>query len=444
MKGLGRYARGLLAAGAALFCFHPTRAAEGMRLESGAAVTADNPLAGLPSKPAGAHIDKIKALGDNAWTILGQAASDPRWAKEGEARGRAYAPKMAYAPDLGGAFFCGTGVHGAKRSDGHYMDDLWFYDANAHGWICLYPGAGPETRLHLDEKGFEVTEKGDHIPISYLSHAYYNTTYNTDLRLYHIVWTQCPWWGGAVPQRWNWLGLPEDKRVYGNVGPVIGSAKHPLFWNVASNKWERKFIEGPGPGGRFEGVAEYIPELKKTVYTGSNRSTWFYDYASNTWSAGPQLEPAGAGHYEQIGCFDSKRGHLYVGFSKGGLGRLDLKANTWQQVKGENQPEDLGSSSNTYLAYDVAGDVLVWKQPHGPVFVYEAEKNRWTNLGNRWTEQPSGNPYPDIPSPRFHVKYMGWHGFYNVALNVHIFYLAGDSGRSDANFVAYRYKAAVK
>ena len=42
------------------------------------------PLADLPSKP-GAHLDKIKALGDNQWVNLGAPAADPKW---GKARGR--------------------------------------------------------------------------------------------------------------------------------------------------------------------------------------------------------------------------------------------------------------------------------------------------------------------------------------------------------------------
>ena len=154
--------------------------------------------------------------------------------------------------------------------------------------------------------------------MSYLSHGYYNTTYNTDLRLYHVMWTQCPWWN--IPQRWEWLGIPQEKRTYGNVGPIIPQVKHPLFWDVARGKWDRKFVEGPGPGGRFEGVAEYIPSIKKTIYTYANGATWFYDYATHAWTAGPTIVPKGAGNYEQIGCFDSRRGRLYAGHGKDGFG----------------------------------------------------------------------------------------------------------------------------
>src|SRR5262249_55031369 len=94
------------------------------------------PLTGLPSKP-GAHLAKIQALGDNEWLDLGAPVPDPKW---GKARGRSWSAPMPYASDLGGAFLFGEGVHGYTKPDGHYMDDLWFYDANAHRWICIYPG----------------------------------------------------------------------------------------------------------------------------------------------------------------------------------------------------------------------------------------------------------------------------------------------------------------
>src|SRR5438477_10887150 len=81
------------------------------------------PLAGLPGKPA-AHVDRIKALGDHEWLELGAPAADPKW---GRARGRSWTSVMPFAPELGGAFLFGEGIHGYSKPDGHYMDDLWFY-----------------------------------------------------------------------------------------------------------------------------------------------------------------------------------------------------------------------------------------------------------------------------------------------------------------------------
>src|SRR5215216_1094253 len=95
------------------------------------------PLAGLPSEP-GSHVEKIKALPDNSWLELGKPAADPKW---GRARGRSWTARMPLAPELRGAFLFGEGEHGYAKPDGHYMDDLWFYDVNGHRWVCCYPGA---------------------------------------------------------------------------------------------------------------------------------------------------------------------------------------------------------------------------------------------------------------------------------------------------------------
>ena len=385
---------------------------------------ATNPLEALPSKPNAKHIEKIKALGDNEWIILGQAAGCKRFPRKSIARGRAWGPKMAYAQDLGGAFFCGTGVHGAQP-EGYYMDDLWFYDANAHAWICLYPGGTKTMKLKLDKNGFEVNEQGNHIPVSYLSHAYNNITYDTDLKKYFIFWTQCPWWTKALPNRKEWLGL--DNYNYGYSGKVIPNGKHPLFWDVKTGKWERRFVSGKGPGGRFEGVMEYIPSKKQTFRL-HHGSVFYYDYSKNEWiSSGAKRVPIS---YDSSGCFDSKSGKIYV--AKGKLFYVyDIKTNTWKEIKAEGQPEDLGATSRVQFYFDTANDVIMLHKSHGPIYIYDPKKNKWTDMGNTT---------PKIPWKRYNVKYMCWHGFYNKELNVHLFYLAGDSGLNDANWLAYRYK----
>jgi hypothetical protein len=80
------------------------------------------PLASLPTPP-GPHIDKIKALADNAWIPLGAPASDPKW---GKARGRSWGSVFPYAPELNAAFLCGEGIHGwYNKQTNRYMDDLW-------------------------------------------------------------------------------------------------------------------------------------------------------------------------------------------------------------------------------------------------------------------------------------------------------------------------------
>src|SRR5262249_31402008 len=136
---------------------------------SGDAPARSGPLASLPS-PRGEHCRRIEALGDKSWLRLEKPAPDPKW---GSARGRSWASKMAYAPDLRVAFLCGEGVHGWwNHETGRYMDDLWAYDANGNRWICVYPGADVHgLELKLDKNGIETTLEGEAIPVAQLGHA---------------------------------------------------------------------------------------------------------------------------------------------------------------------------------------------------------------------------------------------------------------------------------
>lgn len=395
------------------------------------------PLAGLPS-PLGPHVEKIKALRSNEWLELGCPAADPRWGKEGIARGRAWGGRsICSASGLGGAFFCGTGVHGYVKTDGHYMDDLWFYDINAHRWICLYPGASKQTKLTLDKNGFEVNESGDPIPISYLSHAYGNMTYDSDLRKLLIIWSQCPWWGSAVPQRWEWLGIPEDQRAYGSAGPVIANGRHPLFWDVSTGKWERRFVSEHGGfetrGAAWGHLTEYVPSMKRTFHGGAcyhgsrGHAGWFYEYGSNRWIQAKTAQPQSMGPAGHNGCYDSKRERIY---SLGGarMSYFDLSSNVWVEVKGKSQPEDFGSSNNGRLTFDAASGKLVWHPGDGEkgnVRIYDSDADAW--------EKPERR----LPKPAYRGMV---HGFYDEKLNAHFYYLAGDSGNEGTTMLVYRYR----
>ncbi|PCJ57662.1 MAG: hypothetical protein COA79_15565 [Planctomycetota bacterium] len=387
----------------------------------------ENPLANLPTKPNDAHLAKIKALGDNEWVILGQAAACDRFPRKKLARGRAWASKMAYAKKLSGAFFCGTGQHGATP-EGYYMDDLWFYDANAHKWVCLYPGATKETQLKLDEHGFEVTLDGKQNPVSYLSHAYSNVTYVSHLNRYMIIHRPCPWWSKALPKRIKWLQIPDGAKISYNYGKLNRNTRHPIYWDVNKNSWERDFVKEPGgPEKSFCGVIEYIPS-KNTVLSIYYGKTFLYDFANKKWnSTGAKKGPSG---FDANSCYDSKRERVYV--AQGNYFKcFDLKTNTWHDLKTEGQPSYLGNTNGTFLHYDSANDVLLWKGGHGPIFIYDPTSKTWSNMGNS---------RPNYPIKRAYLSYMGNHAFYNQELNAHFLYLAGDSGNTDSNWLAYRYK----
>jgi hypothetical protein len=411
--------------------------------EPAAGPAVDNPLAGLPSKP-GAQIEKIKALGDNAWLNLGCPAADPKWGGEGVARGRSWGGRaFTYAPDLEGAFFCGTGVHGYIKPDGHYMDDLWFYDVNGHKWICLYPGADTKTlKLKLDEHGFEVNEKAECIPVSYMSHANSQMTYDPDRRKLVLVWLSCPWWPQALPQRRTWLDQKyplvkqqTEKNVGGSPGPVIGAAKHPLYWDVASGRWERHFVEGAGPNptgaSHMIGVAEYIPSMKKVIFVAPTQ-VWSYEYGANAWTLESTDPTKRKGGWWDNGCYDPKRKRLYFTYQdRTTFACYDVEAKTWKDIKAEGQPEKLGQSNETCMFYDSANGVFIWhgrgRDDRGHIAVFDPATEKWTAMERTY---PADAPKRSMM------------GFYDPKLNVHFYYLAGDSDNKGVTMLAYRYKRA--
>ena len=169
----------------------------------------EGPLAKLPSKE-GPHISKIKEMMDHSWLDLGSPKADPKW---GKGRGRSWSCSMPYAPELRGAFLYGQGKHGYVKPDGHYMDDLWFYDFAAHRWICLYPGADVKNLdMKVNEEGFEATKNGEIIPVATMVHAYEMVTYDTDKRQFLSMLCPGGFWRKALgKRRERWLGPASER-----------------------------------------------------------------------------------------------------------------------------------------------------------------------------------------------------------------------------------------
>ncbi len=384
---------------------------------------AKGPLAQLPSPP-GPHLAKVQAMAEDSWLDLGPPAPDPKW---GKARGRSWTPRMPYAPALRAAFLCGCGVHGYVKPDGHFQDDLWAYDINAHRWLCVYPGADVKAlRLKLDKDGFEVNDEGEHIPVSFMSHGYCNQTYVPDLNKVMFIFTHSPWWTRAMPQRWEWLDqtAPDVKgRIYGHAGPVIEAAKHPLFYDVAAGRWERRLVAGDGPGPRrFEGVLEYIPTKKQAFFLHHGR-VWFYDFAANKWLPSP-AEKVNVG-YDSWGCYDTKRNRVYVA-RKDVFLAYDIATDEWSPIQGEGQPADLGSCAFGAVTYDSAADAVLFLLKASGIAIYDPTANAWRKAC----------PLPEADWKRRQVN-----GFYDPELNAHFYHLAGDS-EANGFMLAYRYRNA--
>ena len=411
----------------------------------GAAVASDvttrpaaskGPLAGLPSKPD-PHVEKIKALGDNSWLELGAPEPDPKW---GPARGRSWSAPMPYAPDLGGAFLFGNGPHGAMFQGNHYGDELYFYDANAHAWVCCYPGFDVtrygEVRISAD--GFETIDGGP-VPIAPMVHTWTMVGYDTHLRRFICMpIDNASYWSMRFKTRRAFLESSEIKwnRFQGS----------PWMWDVVTGTWGRRKTASPGPGRLYGGLF-YVPSRKKTwYYHCGTKTVFYYDAATNDWTRVETKGPKPPFGIDFTACLDAKRDRVYFGGGSGGRGpgdsglEKDRNALWVYDVKADAfiDPAPKGSppgGSNRYgpqgamMHYDTANDVVVLfrfiPKAGGKtgVFVYDPAKNTWITAE---TTLPSwvGNT---------------WSGFYHPEFNAHVIHSAGD-GRTNGKMFVYRYK----
>jgi NHL repeat len=398
---------------------------------AGAEPKATAPLAGLPSKE-GKHITKIKALGDHSWLDLGKPAADPKW---GVARGRTWTPKMVLDSKRQAAFYSGSGVHGFVKPDGHYQDDVWAYDVNAHRWICLYPGANTKTlKLTLDKNGLEVNAKGEQVPVAFLGHGYNNMTFIPELDLYMILLSGDPFWKKAMPQRKEW----GERKGW----PPLYNPKHPIFYDIAKGKLTRKFVAGKGPGPKpFECVLEYIPSRKQVFgfhRLGRQLTTWFYDPRTNSWTLmKPKGKPTGLA-LDAVGCLDTKRDRVYI-VKSNAFWYYDVKANAWVSWKSENVKNLplLSGGRRVTMTYDSVNDVIVGgyydrQRKKDGLYIYHPSINSWEKKPFAWKALPKHS----------HLRCRS--AFYHPELNAHFFYNAWDSSTKGATMRVWRYKRAVK
>jgi len=386
------------------------------------------PLSGLPS-PMGAHVAKIRALGDDAWLDLGSPAPDPKW---GKGRGRSYNSRMAFAPDLRGAFHTGEGPHGFVKPDGHYLDDVWFYDLNAHRWICVYPGTHTDTAdLVVDKDGFERTRSGDLVPVAPLVHGYEMYTYDPDRKRFMLIPGPGDYQKGALTGVWKLRNARKD----------IHYSNEPMPWlyDVKTGKWERHPLQEPGPSIEICTHFTYIPSKKQVLYCLHGREVWFYDPATNRWSH------AGSGGaqphtYNTVSCHDTKRDRVYFGSptrADNVPAIYDIKAQVWIDPKPKGLPAAVVQNSHAYvtegshLTYDTVNDVVIlvahsYGSGKEGMYVYDPTANTWT------TEPKPIKGWGNSPA-----------AFYDPLFNVHVYHVAGD-GADDGVIRVYRYKNAKK
>jgi hypothetical protein len=399
------------------------------------------PMVTLPSKP-GTHIEKIKSLGDNQWVNLGAPAADPKW---GKARGRSWGAKaMILAPNLRGAFLFGEGVHAYVKPDGHVMDDLWFYDINAHRWVCLYPGMNTKTftqrvkdkELKLDDHGLLRDQDGQAIPMHTLIHAWGYLAYDSDRKKFTFLGRDgvstnpeaTRYFLGGEKQMEEGLKLLEDQ-LKGKERSVFS----PWYYDVALGRFERSPATGTKPHDTFS-QTHYLPAKKKFLVIGSGADgVGSFDPAKNEWSESKPKGPEPKG-WDAPGCYDSKRNRIYRNDGDGskgeGLMAYDIESNTWSHLKPKGDgPGDM-NTNGAYYGYDSHLDVVVAihftsRGTTPGVFTYNPETNSWA----------APLPFPvDGPQFRFAANTC-----FDPELNAYFCHIAGDSNDNGVVW-AYRYK----
>jgi hypothetical protein len=386
------------------------------------------PLAGLPSKP-GPNVDKIKNLADNSWLELGMPAADPKW---GRACGRAWTARMPLAPELHGAYLFGEGVHGFTKPNGHYMDDLWFYDINGHRWICCYPGADAKALdLTIDADGFEATKEAERIPVASMAHGYEMTTYDTDLKRFMSMPNTHGYEKKALPQREKWF-KPQPKDA------------SPWLFESESGKWNRLRTGTPTPPSSYGDTLIYLPARKQAFFLHRNENVWLYDVPANKWKPVDVKGPKPPFGIDAVSCYDPKRERIYIGggsyptttANSNALWIFDLKTDCWIDPKPKGAPCKGGTSyptKNAVLLYDSVNDAVLLvvhsffdtKKETLGVYVYDPQANSWAE----------GLAIPDKLGDDKKPK----NGFYDPASNAVFVHAASDS-RDDGVIWVYRYK----
>jgi hypothetical protein len=403
------------------------------------------PLADLPSTP-GPHVEKIKDLGNNQWLELDTPTADPKW---GQARGRSWSSRMAYAPELEGAFLVGQGKHGYIKPDGLF-DDIFFYDLNGNRWICLFPGINTKTLVEDIKDGkFKVNDDGqladsDGQPLftGYCSHSYQTHTYALDLHR----WVSVGGWNGSIDDQhlrdkeWH----KESARLYEEkMKDKKNRAKGmPFFYNALTGKLERPPFDRPMAGfGTTDRVVEYLPGKKALwLFESQTNTTWLGDFEKRIWTKVETKGPTPKG-IDFGSCYDSNRDRIYVcgGSYRGpyakGEGKVyvyDVKTDTWSNLPDKGDVPGNFASNYACVHYNSGSDqmvVIVFAQDNRQgVFAFDPDTGAW--------EKES------LPLPEKLKKARGCgHGFYSPAVNAHFLYKADDSDDRGTMWV-YRYKDA--
>ena len=349
------------------------------------------------------------------------------------------------AANLRGAFVFAEGVHGYVKPDGHYMNDVWFYDINGNRWVCLYPGIEVKTiverikngELTVDDRGLLVDKQGEPLP-PLLIHAYGYLGYDPEHRKFTFFGSQFGNYfttgAGGVFEEANRLFQEQRKdKKYPSLSP--------FYYDVASGRFEC-IATNFAPEGKPYGanMLVYVASKRQFFYGGSD-GVWFLDNVKHTWQA---VKPEGTppDGIDHCATYDAARDRIYyycrdAKQASDNFFSYDIKTNAWSKPKPLGTGPISATSYESIFNFDTANDVLLI------IRLYDNQDEPGSNRGI-YAYDPKTNTWADpLPLPSQVVKAIrnGNCGFYDAELNVYFCHFAGDSN-DDGVMWAYRYRQA--
>lgn len=189
---------------------------------------------------------------------------------------RNFCLRMVYAPDRERALYFGAN-HGVP----HKINDVWEYDLAANTWVLLEAPDFDANRKNkksnklnadiIEKNGIKMTENGNPV---LAGHVFQAITYDHELKAMLFV-----------SKHWG-IGKPKDRDPDKYYGTWLWA------FTPATREWKMLFANGPSPGNSFGSSLDYIPKLKKSLW--SNGSTWrhpgswLFDSSTNTWKRLPE------------------------------------------------------------------------------------------------------------------------------------------------------------
>ncbi len=387
-------------------------------------------LENVPSDP-GPHIAQIEALADDEWLALGPPAADPQF---GVALGRSWGGRaLVLAPDLRGAFYTGEGVHAYVKPDGHGMDDVFFYDINAHAWIAVHSGNEIATfnqrvmdgDLSIDENGQLQDATGNPVPLHVLIHAWDFLTYDTASQ--RFVFIAGDGMGDYFMPGLEMVQEGLDMLMAQREGITVPPMS-PWSYSTADCAWERYPIETPTPDVGGFGAFIYATATDQYVYAGANGAATF-DRTSNAWAVAEDSGPRPTG-YDHGVAYDPTRNRLYMGSGDGttspGVFIYDIATSAWTKPESDGTAPATFRTNEASIFYDSVNDVVtVFQYAERMHYTYDPEADSWTSRA-----------LPDEMLDS--VSYPSFNAFYDPALDAYFVYVASDSG-DNGTMWAYRY-----